>query len=75
MPRVALVGSVAIYIYAGDHAPPHFHARNCDSTEAVIEIESLAVKESNLSTPSLKAVLEWAEANQELLRSKWNEMQ
>jgi hypothetical protein len=41
MPRVATLRSgAAIYIYADDHAPPHFHLRGPESN-AMIDMGSL----------------------------------
>jgi hypothetical protein len=75
MPRIASVGTVNIYIYAGDHGRSHFHARNSDKTEAVIEIETLKVIHSDLSSTALKSVLDWAKDRQELLRINWDFLQ
>lgn len=75
MPRIACLGSVSIYIYAGDHPPPHCHARNSDGTEAVIDIESFKVTNSTLAPKTEKTVLEWVRSHQELLRINWLLMQ
>jgi hypothetical protein len=40
VPRVASLTNVALFVYAGDHAPPHFHVLGPD-TDAVIDIRSL----------------------------------
>jgi hypothetical protein len=38
VPTIACVRAIKICIYAGDHPPAHFHARNANGTEAVIAI-------------------------------------
>ena len=68
MPRVGQVDGASIYIYFADHNPPHFHARQAGS-EALIAISSLAVLRGTV--PSLREVLAWAGANQELLMAAW----
>jgi len=72
MPRVGQIGPIAIYIYAADHAPPHFHAINPGQEEAVIEIQTLEVLENSLSSAELRTVLAWAANNQAMLIDRWN---
>jgi hypothetical protein len=31
MPRIERLAAVSIYIYADDHAPPHFHVKGPDT--------------------------------------------
>ena len=42
MPKIVRLANVAIYMYADDHAPPHFHMLGPES-DALVELESLRV--------------------------------
>ncbi len=70
MPRVAEFAGIAIYVYFGDHNPPHFHARAA-GLEARIVIGTNAVLTNNLRAAQLSAVLEWASGHQAELRAAW----
>lgn len=72
MPTVFLLNSIKIMIYFKDHVPPHFHAFY-NEHEILIEIESLETYAGSLPTKQFKMVLEWAGANKDFLRMKWNE--
>lgn len=69
MPRVDQVDGAKLYIYFGDHNPPHFHAIQGDDA-ALITIRDFVVLEGTV--PSLRAVLAWARENQTRLVSEWN---
>lgn len=51
-------------MYFGDHLPPHFRAIY-GSSEAIINIATLAVIEGNLSPRALGLVTEWAALHHE----------
>ena len=70
MPRVETVAGIAICIYFGDHAPPHFHARAA-GCEARIVIDTLAILTNNLPAGQLATVLAWAAGHQAELRAFW----
>lgn len=57
-------------MYFGDHLPPHFHAQY-GSSEAIINITTLAVIEGNLSPRALGLVTEWAALHQAELKTAW----
>jgi hypothetical protein len=71
---VANIGAVRITIYAGDHNPPHFHARLRSGEEARIRISDLKVLNSNLPRSTLRPVLDWAAGNQAPLALMWVEL-
>lgn len=73
MPRVGNVGQAVIYVYAGDHNPPHFHVR-LNGMEARVTIVGRVVMNQDLPPSVLKDVLEWAEANEAKLALKWLEL-
>ena len=59
-------------MYFGDHLPPHFHAQY-GSSEAIINITTLAVIEGNLSPRALGLVTEWAALHQAELKLAWEQ--
>jgi len=72
MPCIFRDGKLAIYIYADDHAPPHFHIRSPDSN-AQIEIATLQVMRGTVLRNELKQVIIWAEENRPFIMEKWRE--
>ncbi len=70
MPVISRFFGIAIRMYFGDHAPPHFHARYAEH-EAVISIESLAVIEGRLPPRARRMVVEWAALHRQALRHDW----
>lgn len=73
MPRIATLRSgAAIYIYADDHAPPHFHVRGARSN-AQIRIEDLQVMRGFILKADLVEAIEFAVGNSDLLDTKWRE--
>jgi hypothetical protein len=73
MPTIHRLANVSIYIYADDHAPPHFHVRGPDSNVQV-EIETLQLMRGEYRPVDLAEAIEWASRNQPLLRAKWKEL-
>jgi len=72
MPCIFRDGNLALYIYADDHAPPHFHIRSPDS-DAKVEIETLEVMRGKASRTDLQVAIAWSLANREYLKKKWRE--
>ncbi len=72
MPCIFRDGRLAIYIYADDHLPPHFHLRGPDSN-AQIEIATMQMMRGTASRAELARAIAWAEANRDLLMEKWVE--
>ena len=73
MPSIFRDGRLAIYIYADDHLPPHFHLLSPDS-DAQIEIATMQVMRGTASRADLARAIAWAEANRDLLIEKWIEL-
>jgi hypothetical protein len=46
-----------------DHAPPHFHAIYGEF-KAIVDIQSLAIRESDLPRRAAQLVLDWTELHQ-----------
>lgn len=74
MPVISRFFGIAIRMYFGDHAPPHFHARYAEH-EAVISIEGLSVIEGRLPPRAQRLVTEWALLNRQALRDDWKRAQ
>lgn len=70
MPEICRFFGIIIAMYYNDHAPPHFHARY-GGQKAVIDIETLALIEGNLSPRALGLVAEWAARYRDELRADW----
>jgi hypothetical protein len=74
MPTITRLPRCKICLYAADHLPPHFHILTNDSREALVEISTLAVLAGGVGKKELSEALEWAATHQELLQSKWEEL-
>jgi len=64
-----------IYIYPGDHNPPHFHLKGPDS-RALVDMVTLQVIAGKASKKDLEAAREWAQKpeNLALLVSEWRRL-
>ncbi len=71
----ASLSNCKIYIYPGDHNPPHFHLRGPDS-RALVAIVTLEVIAGKASRKDLEEVREWVrkEENLTLLVSEWRRL-
>lgn len=58
-------------MYPNDHFPPHFHALYVGD-QAVIEINPIRVRKSNLPKRALSLALEWTALHQEELLENWS---
>jgi len=59
VPKLSEFFGIAIYMYWGDHGPPHFHARY-GGEKASIAIADLSVLAGSLPPRALGLVVEWA---------------
>ncbi len=59
-----------IYIYYGDHLPPHFHARYGER-EALYEIDTLSIYRGSLPRRAHNLVLEWGDQHRTELGENW----
>lgn len=71
MPEICRFYGILIKMYFGDHNPPHFHAEY-GSSQAVIDIHTLAVIAGKLPPRATGLVMEWASQHQRELRECWN---
>jgi hypothetical protein len=73
MPSIHRLPNITIYIYADDHAPPHFHILGPNS-DVQVEIRTLRVMRGEYRAVDLAEAIEWAARNQALLLAKWSEL-
>lgn len=64
-----------IYIYPGDHNPPHFHIKGPNSN-ALVDLVTLSVIKGKASKKDLDEVIAWAKKaeNQALLVAEWRRL-
>jgi hypothetical protein len=71
VPKLSEFFGIAIYMYWGDHGPPHFHARY-GGEKASITIEDTSVLAGSLSPRALGLVVEWATLHRDELEVAWH---
>ena len=71
VPKLSEFFGISIYMYWGDHGPPHFHARYSEH-EASISVVDLSLLGGSLPPRALGLVMEWAAVHQDELRVAWN---
>jgi len=71
----APLSNCKVYIYPGDHHPPHFHLRGPDS-RASVEIMSMEIIAGKASKRDLAEIKGWAAKpeNLALLVSEWRRL-
>lgn len=70
MPTISEFFGIVIRMYYQDHAPAHFHAYYGEHS-AVVEIETLRVREGRLPRRALGLVVEWVIEHREELLEDW----
>lgn len=73
MPRVGTFAGIALFIYAGDHNPPHVHAYYGEFSAQIV-IETANVLDGYLPSNKLKAARAWVRENQVMLMQVWNDL-
>ncbi len=72
MPTIKDFGDFKITMYFQDHNPPHFHV-DAGELGAQVRIEDLTILNGELPSGVLARVRRWANANRELIDSKWDD--
>jgi len=72
MPRVCEFYGIAIYVYYGEHGPPHFHARHA-GREMSRAMEDLSILVGRLTPRATGMVAEWAALRRIELRRAWQQ--
>ena len=70
MPKLSEFFGIVIYMYWGDHGPPHFHARY-GGEKASIVIDDLSVLAGGLPPRALGLVVEWGALHKNELELAW----
>ena len=73
MPRLDSFNGIKIYVYNGDHRPPHIHA-SYSEYEVLITIETGAIYAGDLPIRKLKLVLDWVSGNSDWLLDLFYEL-
>lgn len=64
MPCIKTINGIRIYVYSGDHLPPHIHALYGEK-EALIDIRKKEVRKGILPEKKLKIVIDYVSNNEE----------
>ncbi len=72
MPTIHRVRNMRLHMFPNDHEPAHFHVLAPDFAAKVV-IGSWAVLPMVGKPRGLEAVLDWARANEALMRERWRE--
>jgi len=70
MPTICVFFGIVVRMYYDEHIPPHFHAYYGESA-AVIEIETLRLRDGSLPKRAMALVLEWAQEHRSELMKNW----
>ena len=70
MPSVARFDRFTIYVYADDHAPPHFHVVGRDFNATVL-IADLSLDRGRLPPGIFAEAVAWAAENLDTLNGAW----
>ncbi len=73
MPEISRFYGIIIYMYLGDHVPPHFHAIYAEF-EAQVNIETGEIVEGQMPRKQLRLVQAWCELHNEELMFNWSEL-
>lgn len=70
MPRISEFYGIAIYMYFGDHAPPHFHAIYAQF-EAEVAIATGDILKGRMPARARRLVGEWSRMYRQELTQNW----
>jgi hypothetical protein len=70
MPRISEFYGIVIYMFRGDHNPPHFHAYYAEF-EASFEIETGLLLRGRLPRRAFSLVQEWSTIHRQELLANW----
>jgi len=73
MPLIEFFNGIKIYIYNGEHRPPHFHAKYGEF-EIVILIETKKIYAGEMPNKQLKKIFDWIEENSDWALQVFNEL-
>ena len=73
MPTIATLDGIRIYIYFGDHNPPHVHAYAAEN-DGKFRIADSVMIAGDLPTKDQRKVRDWLNDNREIAAQKWREI-
>jgi hypothetical protein len=76
LPRIkTLTNKLAIWVFANDHAPPHFHIISPD-TDVLVDMRTLAPIIGDYTRQQLAAGIAWASVpeNMASLEAEWSKL-
>jgi hypothetical protein len=73
MGTVYRIGKLRIVVYAGDHAPPHFHIQGPGYALAVA-IESMEIIAGSPQARGYDEAMRWAVENRAAIRAAWERL-
>lgn len=73
MPRISSFYGIEIFMYAGDHMPPHFHASYAEFS-AAFSISNLGILSGKLPPKAIALVVEWASLHEQELMNNWDRL-
>jgi len=73
MGTVHRLGKLRIVVYAGDHAPPHFHIQG-PGYALVVDIESMEIIAGSAQARGYDEAMRWAVENRATIRAAWDRL-
>jgi hypothetical protein len=70
MPTISVFFGIVIRMYYDDHGPPHFHVYYGEYA-AVINIDTLELRDGRLPRRAMSMVTVWAQAHRAELKANW----
>lgn len=70
MVRIAMLDGVKIYLYPGEHPPPHVHAVSAEYV-ALVQIDPPMVLKGSLPLSIERRMILWMEEHREFLLNAW----
>jgi hypothetical protein len=74
IPVLARLRYCVIFMYPGDHNPPHFHVVGFDGRDAQVRLGAWTVINGSVDRRALQEAVEWARENPVFLEDRWNEL-
>ena len=73
MPEISRFYGIVIYMFIGDHNPPHFHVYY-DGESALIAIKDGQLLKGSLPPQAKRLVKQWLELHRNELLDNWNRL-
>lgn len=73
MPEISRFYGIVIYMFIGDHNPPHFHVYY-DGELALIAIKDGQLLKGSLPPQAKRLVKQWLELHRDELLDNWNRL-